>query len=106
MSEAHDKLARTLAKTLDQSLEQLDQDTLQQLRAAREQAQATRRRLWRPALASAAALVLLVSGSWFLSQQQHPGGQQPSLADSYLSEDPQMLADWEMLAAIGESPDA
>lgn len=106
MTEEDRRLQQTLARSLDRSLDELDEHTLQQLQQIRLQAQQPPRRAWRPAMAVAASILLLVAIPWSLHQPSAPQTPAALFTDHYLSEDPEMLADWEMLDAIGEVPDA
>lgn len=109
MTDQDDQLNQQLAQTLDQSLEQLDEHTLQQLQAIRLQAQQPQQRNRRPALAVAAGILLMIAVPWLaLKHTPTPAPQlsEQNVMDSYLSVDPDMLADWEMLETIGEVPDA
>lgn len=112
-TEADEKLSRELVESLERSLDELDQETLLQLRQARAQAleHPWRKRQVIGSLAVAASVAALViipmSGSLVESVNHDP--QDIYTANewdgnlSYLQEDPQMLLDMEMLLAIGES---
>jgi hypothetical protein len=116
MTDNSDELQRQLRATLDRSADELDPQTLSALQQARQQALASTqaRRNYRPAMMIAASLVALILAPWLALQQQEDSA--PDFAQleeqrypeeqSYLSEDPDMLADWDMLDAIGEVPDA
>lgn len=98
----------SIAKTLEHSLGQIDADTALQLQHARKLALAqTIKKRWSAAIAagSIAAAVIL---SWSLVFQPiHQDTElQASTTHVYLQEDPQIVANWEMLLAIGEAPDA
>lgn len=110
MSSEPDDFQRQLRQTLDRSVEQLDADTradLQRVRARALTQVAPRNRL-RPAMAVAASLAALVLVPWLALRE--PAITTPDLAlhddSAYLAEDPDMLATWDMLDAIGEVPDA
>jgi hypothetical protein len=94
------ELAARLAQTLQNSTDALDADTRARLAAMRHQA-LTRSRTKRlvGGLALAASVLAIVSMPWMLRQQAHE-----KVADdaAYLSVDPEMLADMDMLQAIGE----
>jgi len=110
MSSEPDDFQRQLRQTLDRSVEQLDADTRADLQRARARAltQAAPRNRLRPAMAVAASLVALVLVPWLALRE--PAITTPDLAlhddSAYLAEDPDMLATWDMLDAIGEVPDA
>ncbi len=116
MNDEPDDFQRQLRATLDRSADELDPQTLTALQQARQQALAstTARRNYRPALMIAASLVALILVPWLALQQQNDPApsfalleeQTPLEEQSYLNEDPDMLADWDMLDAIGEVPDA
>lgn len=105
------KLQHRLADTLERSLDELDEQTVQQLQSIRLQVQQPQQHRWRPALAIAASILVMVAIPWMM---QKPGttavpaplAGAPLAVESYLTVDPEMLADWEMLEAIGEVPDA
>ncbi|HAG93264.1 MAG: hypothetical protein CMK83_25440 [Pseudomonadales bacterium] len=105
MNDDDSRLQQQLSNTLDHSLEQLDERTLQQLQQIRQQAQRPSKRQWRPALAMAASILLMIAVPWIMHK---PPASDPSLllGEHYLSVEPDMLADWEMLEAIAEVPDA
>ncbi len=115
MTDDDSKLQKQLADTLDRSLNDLDEHTMQQLQDIRLQAQRPPRRHWRPALAAAASILVMIAVPWLVhktpTQDISPKFGEPVLSssmfgDSHLSVDPEMLAEWEMLEAIGEVPDA
>ena len=97
---------KKLADTLERSLEKLDEGTLQQLQTIRQQVQQPTRRHWRPAVAVAASVLMAVALPWLIQKQPPAKEQGLMFGESYLSVDPDMLADWDMLEAIGEVPDA
>jgi ferric-dicitrate binding protein FerR (iron transport regulator) len=111
-----DELERRLAATLERSLAQIDGDVAAALQAARRRA--LRRRWGGAGLAVAAgiAALLLVPRLLPPASETPVLAQQPlstdsarwSLPDEYahLEVDPELLADWELLEAIGERPDA
>lgn len=117
MTPDHDELPRRLSQSLDRSLDSLDTETQQALQQIRRDIlQPPRRNNLRPAMMIAASLVALVIVPWLALRQPEVA---PDMAtdmttdtfdlaaeNSYLSEDPDLLADWEMLDAIGEVPDA
>lgn len=95
------ELAARIAQTLDESAQQFDAATHEQLALLRHRAlQHTRRRRYAGALALAASLLVLVATPWMLQQRQQDIGRDDA---AYLSVDPEMLADMEMLQAIGEA---
>ncbi len=94
------EMAQRIAKTLNESTESFDTETRAQLMMARHRA-LTHSRNKRAALAMAlaASVLALVAAPWMLRQHASP----ESVDDvTYLSVEPEMLADMEMLAAIGE----
>lgn len=97
---------KKLADTLDRSLDDLDEDTLQQLQSIRLQAQQPTRRHWRPAVAVAASVLMMLALPWLIQKQTPATEPGLMLGENYLSVEPDMLADWDMLEAIGEVPDA
>ncbi len=124
------QLERRITATLERSTHALDAETQQQLqqlrRAALQQTPASTDKL-RPALMIAASVIALVlvtlaTQPWrsALSPQDGPGqiavqdaaapatrhSSAADSSDSYLDEEPDLLADWDMLDAIGEAPDA
>lgn len=112
MTPDHDELPRRLSQSLDRSLDSLDTETQQALQQIRRDALQPRRRNLHPAMMIAASLVALVLVPWLALRQpdvttQIATDESIMPADTgYLSEDPDLLADWEMLDAIGEVPDA
>lgn len=110
MNSDNDEFSRRIAATLDRSAEHLDGDTRQQLQLARQQALAGSRfkQYYRPALAIAAGVMALMVAPWLTWQQLHQNTPTVTMVDDggYLNEDPELLSDWDMLDAIGESPDA
>lgn len=106
MSDNDDRLQQHIADTLERSLDNLDADTLQKLHNIRLQAQQQPQRNWRPALALAASVLVMIAIPWMMQGQPQTGIPVATLDEAYLSVDPDMLADWEMLEAIGEVPDA
>jgi len=115
MNNDHDEFSDRLRATLDRSVDQLDADTIDALQQARAHALSSgiQKRNVRPAMMIAASVVALVVVPWLSLQQQDT---KPDIAlvdempapdeQDYLSEDPDLLADWAMLDAIGEVPDA
>lgn len=123
MKTPDDSLAKTLADTLDRAERQLDPTVIRQLAQRRQQALAgaavantfpryrrfdTRQWGALAAMVSLCALMLGVSHSLLPGQASVANrlAGQPPLAPDYWTEEPDMLADWEMLDAIGEDPDA
>ncbi len=94
------ELAARFAQTLQNSADALDVDTRARLAAMRHQALArsnTRRIVG--GLALAASVLAIISMPWMLRQSPKA----PVTEDTaYLSVDPEMLADMDMLQAIGE----
>lgn len=110
MNHDDDELRQRLGATLERSTRQLDDDTVQSLAQVRQQALAGSSGLgrYRPALA-AAVVMALVATPWLVLQS--PPDAEPVQASApqdleFLNEDPDMLATWDMLEAIGEVPDA
>lgn len=113
MKPNHDELPSRLSQSLERSLDSLDAETQQALQQIRRDAlHPPRRNNLRPAMMIAALVIV----PWLALRQPDVT---PDMAtdmttdafdlaaeNSYLSEDPELLADWEMLAAIGEVPDA
>ncbi len=95
-----DELSRRLAATLERSLDTIDADALAHLAEARRHALAQRQKLRRVVggLALAAGIAAIAVMPWL-------GRQQPDAVathdTSYLSVDPQLLADMEMLEVLG-----
>lgn len=115
MNNDQDEFSERVRATLDRSTEQLDADTLSQLQQARANAlaSANARPNLRPAMMIAASLVALILVPWLALRQPPPSVDVATLDNAfypadqdYLTEDPELLADWEMLDAIGEVPDA
>ena len=106
MTDDDPKFQQKLAQTLNRSLEQLDDDTLQQLQSIRQQAQQPSRRHWRPAIAVAATVLMMIALPWLVQKQSPATEPDVMFGENYLSVEPDMLADWDMLEAIGEVPDA
>lgn len=110
MTDKPDELQQQLRVTLDRSADALDPQAVSALQQARQQALAGTpvRRNYRPAMMMAASLVALILAPWLALQQQKDSA--PDFVQleeqNYLNEDPDMLADWDMLDAIGEVPDA
>ena len=131
-----DPFSQLVANSLEDSLDQLSPQIQQQLDEARRVAQQPVGWQWKPALAAGLCclLVLPLWSLWRsppasiatdtasvpaqlaepLAQSKEPLAplDEPSAqlamsqAQSYLTVEPEMLADWEMLAVIGEVPDA
>lgn len=94
------ELAQRIAQTLDASTDALDADTREQLVMIRHRAlEHTRKRRVVGAVALAASVLALAAMPWMLRQPHE------KVVDdiAYLSVDPEMLADMDMLEAIGES---
>lgn len=109
MKPNHDELPSRLSQSLERSLDSLDAETQQALQQIRRDAlQPPRRNNLRPAMMIAALVIV----PWLALRQPDVTPDMATDAfdltaeNSYLSEDPELLADWEMLAAIGEVPDA
>ncbi|MDB6061051.1 MAG: hypothetical protein JWM78_1154 [Verrucomicrobiaceae bacterium] len=101
-SDASDEaLSRRIAATLDRSIADIDAPTRARLASIRHDALSTSRN--RRALAGfalAASLAAIVATPWLL--QRH--AQTTAANDvAYLSVDPDMLADMDMLQVVGES---
>ena len=94
------ELAAHLAQTLQNSADALDADTRARLAAIRHQALLrSRARRIVGGLALAASVLAIVSMPWMLRQPPQP---QVTEDAAYLSVDPEMLADMDMLQVIGE----
>lgn len=95
------ELSRRIAETLERSAAELDAPTRARLAALRHQAQSRRRPLL-AGVALAAGVAAIAVMPWLM---QRPPQQLAADSDdtAYLSVDPQMLADMDMLLAIGES---
>ena len=113
-SQPLDEFSRDIVNRLEQSLDQLDPEIQQQLDMARRKAQQPASRYWQPALAAMIGLLLLFP-LWQVWQQHWTSVTSPvvsvpppvlEMEQSYLTVEPQLLADWEMLEVIGEIPDA
>ncbi len=95
------ELAQRIAQTLQASTDALDADTRARLAALRHHAlQRSRMRRVIGGLAVAASVLALVAMPWML---RHPAHEKVADDAAYLSVDPEMLADMDMLQAIGES---
>jgi hypothetical protein len=105
MNQEPQDLEHRLSNTLDRSLQQLDDNTLQQLSDIRHSVQHAPKRHYRAGIAIAASVALMVLVPWLTLTQPDVPSRHKSVAEDYLSVDPQMLVDWEMLEAIGELPD-
>ena len=113
--DSHEKnlFSQNLANSLEQSLSHLDPEVNEQLDNARIQAQETVKKPWR-GVAAAAVLALLILPLWHLSYDNTESSTVAENSEAsddmnpgwYLSMEPDLLADWEMLEAIGEIPDA
>lgn len=103
-SNTHDEFTQRLTQTLDRSVADLDAETRLRLATIRREALSqskgkSRAPRW-TGLAIAASLLAVISAPWFA----HRHSAAPATDDSgYLSVDPQMLEDMDMLQAIGES---
>lgn len=95
------ELSRRIAETLDRSTAEIDPHTRARLAAIRHDALSrSRTRRAVTGLALAASLLAIVATPWML----HRSAQKTESGDAaYLSVDPEMLADMDMLQAIGES---
>ncbi|HET8710020.1 MAG TPA: hypothetical protein VFM32_01495 [Spongiibacteraceae bacterium] len=100
LSERDAELANRIAQALDDSVEALDADSRARLVMIRHRALArTRHQRIAGAVALAASVLVLVATPWMLRQHT----QDKAVEDvAYLSVDPEMLADMDMLLAIGE----
>lgn len=101
LSRADAELAARVAQTLDDSADAFDADTRAQLAMMRHRAlENTRRKSIVGAVALAASVLALIATPWMLRQST----KNQSVEDlAYLSVEPEMLADMDMLLAIGES---
>lgn len=96
-NEHDDELGQVLANTLERSLDDIDPQTLAHLAQARHRAlQRRHRRRVAGGLALAAGIAALAVLP-MLSRQN----QQGATDTSYLATDPQLLADMDMLEALG-----
>lgn len=95
-----DELSRKLAATLEHSLDTIDADALAHLAEARRHALAQRQKMRQVmgGLALAAGIAAIAVMPWLGRQQ--PAGVATTDA-SYLSVDPQLLADMDMLEVLG-----
>ncbi|MFT3930054.1 MAG: hypothetical protein QM709_07120 [Spongiibacteraceae bacterium] len=95
------ELAQRIAKTLDSSTDSFDAETRAQLAMIRHRALAsTRKKRIAGAVALAASVLAVIATPWMLRQQ----AQEKHTEDlAYLSVEPEMLADMDMLLAIGEA---
>ena len=94
------ELAQRIAQTLDASTAAFDADTRAHLAMMRHRALARTRNQRIATVALAASVLALVAMPWLLRQQPHEKTVDEA---AYLSVDPEMLADMDMLAAIGET---
>jgi|AZII01.1.fsa_nt_gi hypothetical protein len=107
MRSTDEKLNLTIAQTLDRSLDDLGNDTdirLQQVRQLALMHTIKKRHTTYIAIGSIAAALIL---SWVLISPP-PSKDTTALAlnsNDYMQEEPLMLANWEMLMTIGETPD-
>ena len=101
MSARDAELAQRIAQTLDASTTAFDADTRAHLAMLRHRVLARTRKQRIATFALAASVLALVAMPWMLHQQP-----QQKITDeaAYLSVDPEMLADMDMLEAIGEVP--
>lgn len=102
---ADEQLAIKIADALDVSLQSLDAETRASLLQARQQALASKKSISTPltalagiAAAASIAAVVLLPGYWNDQSALEFGDE-----FSYLSIDPQLLEDMEMLQALGET---
>lgn len=94
------ELAARIARTLQHSSDALDADTRARLATLRHQALMRMRRQRIAGVVALAASVLAIAAMpWMLRQQAHEKAKEDT---AYLSVDPEMLADMDMLLAIGE----
>ncbi len=95
------ELSRRIAETLDRSAAEIDAPTRARLAAMRHEALSrSRTRRAVAGLALAASLIAIVATPWMLQRSARV----PAQGDAaYLNVDPEMLADMDMLQAIGES---
>ena len=93
------ELAARLARALDRSVDLLDADARAHLAAARQRALTRTYRRVAGAVALAASILVLAAMPWMLQQHRAAGSAQDI---AYMSVDPEMLADMDMLMAIGE----
>lgn len=95
------ELSRQIANTLDRSTADIDAHTRARLALMRREALSrSRTRRAVVGLALAASLVAIIATPWLL-QRQAPRIDGGDVA--YLSVDPEMLADMDMLQTLGES---
>lgn len=101
LNTADAELAQRLARALDDSVDTFDADTCDQLAMSRHRALAYKRRpQFATAVAIAASLLVLAAMPWMLRDQTQPKMHEDL---EYLSVEPEMLADMDMLLAIGEA---
>lgn len=101
LSASDAELAQRIAKTLDSSTDSFDAETRAQLTMIRHRALAsTRNKRIAGAVALAASVLAVIATPWMLRQQ----AQEKHTEDlAYLSVEPEMLSDMDMLLAIGEA---
>lgn len=101
------ELARRLAQTLDESVDALDVQTRERLVLMRHRALShSKKPRIAASLAVAASLLAIAAMPWMLQSHIHSNtaANKPLADDSaYLSVDPEMLADMDMLQAVGET---
>lgn len=102
LSKRDAELAQRIARTLDEStsVAAFDADTRTQLAMARHRALTRTRKQRFAAVALAASILALAATPWMLRQ---PASKNTTDDVAYLSVDPEMLADMDMLEAIGEA---
>ena len=101
LSERDAELAKRIARALDDSVDALDMEARAHLVMIRHRALTrTRNQRIAGAVAIAASLLVLVAAPWMLRQHTPEKAAEDA---AYLSVDPEMLADMDMLLAIGET---
>lgn len=95
------QVVKKVSSTLDKSIGELSADTKLQLAQIREQALRKRRYSFKPQLAIAASICVVLLIPWLIS---HQTAEPISVneAETYFAVDPEMLETMDMLAAIGE----
>lgn len=98
--DSNDELGRRLAATLERSLDDIDADALAHLAAARRHALGQRRKLKQVVggFALAAGVAAIAVMPWLSQQRSNTVATHDT---SYLSVDPQLLADMDMLEVLG-----
>lgn len=104
-SQDQDRFSRIVANSLERSLSNLDPEIERQLDIARKKAQQAPERRWQ-GIAVAGLCLLLIFPLWQLGSPEKALQPEEISPAWYLTVEPELIADWEMLDAIGEIPDA